>query len=635
MGHIPTYQSDNSLARDKSFVTDDFFALLDDDDFLNDEGMNGLLEMAVGRLPVYNTTQANTLVSKIEKYYSDLSGDWMSKCIFIADDEDNNVHMQQSEELGNYILDSFPSFYVNKIYLDDYPQISTPLGPRYPEVTEAISSAMNAGALLVNYTGHANDEWLTHELAATIPDIQKWNNRNRLPIFVTATCEFSRFDDAGQLSAGEYVLFSPKGGSIAMLSTTRLVYSDANATLNKNFIHHFFEKDAEGNHYRLGEIVRRTKNNTSTGVNQLNFSLLGDPALRLNFPTLTAKTEAVNGKNYPTPDTLKALARSSVSGSIPQGSLNDTIVVSVFDKAQRKTTLGNGGETPFVYRWQNSILYRGKVTAPNGAFTAKFVVPQDVGLQVGQGKITYVGKVGNRLAAGSSPVPVGGVADNPVADSLPPAVRTYMNSERWVPGGTVNQSPTFIALLTDSSGINTTGNGVGRDITLRLQPTAKSYTLNEYYTANTNCYTEGRIEFPIPPLSEGRYTATLKVWDVANNPTEHSTEFVVANEDVFTINRLLNYPNPFTQKTAFFFEHNRPYSSMDVLIQVFTITGKLVKTIRYTLPESSSLRSTPIEWDGRDDYGGKLGRGTYLYKAKVRCSSGETAEKLEKLVVLN
>jgi hypothetical protein len=204
-----------------------------------------------------------------------------------------------------------------------------------------------------------------------------------------------------------------------------------------------------------------------------------------------------------------------------------------------------------------------------------------------------------------------------------------------VSGGTTNQSPTLIAALSDSSGINTSGNGVGRDITLKLQPSNKTYTLNSYYTANTDSYTHGRIEFPIPPLTQGQYTATLKVWDVANNATEVSIAFVVANEDVFTINRLLNYPNPFTQKTAFFFEHNRPYMSMDVLIQVFTISGKLVKTIRHSIPESSSLRSAPIEWDGRDDYGGKLGRGTYLYKAKVRCSSGETAEKLEKLVILN
>ncbi len=635
VGMLPTFQSDNSLVSENSYVSDDFFVLLDDNEYLDDAGMHGLLDLAVGRFPVYTTAQAGTMADKLEEYYSDKSGDWMSKCIFIADDEDNNMHMQQSEELGNYILDSLPSYYVNKIYLDAYPQQSTPMGERYPDVTDAINSAVGAGALLVNYTGHANDQWLAHEQVVTQADIARWNNRNRLPLFVTATCEFSRFDDPRVISAGEAILFLDKGGSIAMLSTTRLVYSNGNAELNRNFIHKFFSKDANGKHLRLGEIVRQTKNTTSTGVNQLNFSLLGDPALMMLFPTLTANTSQVNGISYSTPDTLKALSRASVSGSVAQSSIKDTLVVSIFDKEQKKKTLGNSGQTPFEYRDQSSLLYRGKVSTPGGAFTAKFIVPQDIAPQYGKGKITYVGKSGSALVAGSNVVPVGGASDNPVVDSVPPSVRMYMNSEQWVPGGTVNESPTLVALLSDSSGINTTGNGVGRDITLMLMPSSKSYTLNTYYTAYTDTYTGGRVEFPIPPMSPGRYTATLKVWDVVNNSAEQAVDFVVAEDDVFAINRLLNYPNPFTQKTAFFFEHNRPYTSMDVLIQVFTISGKLVKTIRYSIPESSSLRSAPIEWDGRDDYGAKLGRGTYLYKAKVRCSSGETAERLEKIVVLN
>ncbi|MDR2937661.1 MAG: type IX secretion system sortase PorU [Prevotellaceae bacterium] len=630
VGFIPTFQSDNSLTRDFSFVSDDFFVLLDDNEYLDNAGMHGALDMAIGRFPVYNAEQAGTLADKLEKYYSDLGGDWVNRCIFLADDEDGNIHMQQSEELGNFIMDSSPNFYVNKIYLDDYQRISTPMGQRYPSVTEEINSAINAGALLFNYTGHANDEWLSHKQVLTVADIQKWTNRTRFPIFVTATCEFSRFDDPWHISAGEEVLFLEKGGGIAMLSTTRLVYSNANAELNREFIQQFFKKDESGKNYRLGEIVRRTKNNTATGINQLNFSLLGDPALKINFATLTAKTDSVNNKTI---DTLRALERSSISGTV-EGSANDTLVVTVFDKEQRKQTLGNSG-VPFAYRAQTNTIYKGKVTTKNGLFSAKFIVPQDILPEVGKGKITYAGKAGGSLVAGSTPVLVGGVSANPVVDSAPPTLRIYMNSERWVPGGTVNESPTLVALIADSSGVNTTGNGVGRDITLRLHPAGKTYTLNSYYTAAPDSYTQGRIEFPIPPLAQGLHTATLKVWDAANNSAEQSVEMVVANEEKFTINRLLNYPNPFTQKTAFFFEHNRPYVGMEALIQVFTITGKLVKTIRHTIPEGSALRSAPIEWDGRDDYGGKLGRGTYLYKAKVRCSNGEITEKLEKLVILN
>jgi hypothetical protein len=636
VGLIPTFQSDNSLVSERSYVSDDFFVLLDDNEYLSNTGMVGALDMAVGRIPARTSEEATTLVNKIEQYGANPNGDWMNKCIIIADDEDSNDHMMQAEKIGSYIMDSAPSYYVNKIYLDAYEQQSTSMGERYPDVTDAINSAICSGALLVNYTGHANDQWLSHEQVVTVSDIKRWNNRNRLPLFVTATCEFSRFDNPYVRSAGEQVLFLPNGGGIAMLSTTRLVFSSANAALNQKFIEEFFRKDASGSYARIGEMVRRTKNASTTGVNQLNFSLLGDPALMLHFPSLTAQTSHINGIPYATPDTLKALAKASISGAVNSGSSTDTLYISIFDKEQRKQTRGNSGQTPFTYRTQSSLLYKGKVSVNNGLFTARFIVPQDIAPSYGNGKITYMGKAGGKLVAGSSLVPVGGTSSNAVTDTTPPSIRMYMNDERWMPGGTTTESPTFIALLTDSSGINITGNGAGRDIMLRLQQNNKSYILNSYYTANTDSYTSGRVEFPIPPLEKGAYTATLKVWDGGNNSAEQSIEFRVADDERFTLSRALNYPNPFTQKTAFFFEHNRPYTDMEALIQIFTISGKLVKTIRYSVPQSSiSLRSAPIEWDGRDDYGSKLGRGAYLYKLKVRCSNGEYAEKVEKLVVLN
>jgi hypothetical protein len=637
VGLIPTFQSENSLISERSYVSDDFFVLLDDNEYLGDAGMVGELDMAVGRIPARSTAEASTLVDKIEQYSANLTGDWMSKCIIIADDEDSTGHMQQAEKIGNYIMDSAPSYYVNKIYLDAYAQQSTSRGERYPDVTDAINSAICSGALLVNYTGHANDQWLSHEQVVTISDIKRWNNRSRLPLFVTATCEFSRFDNPSVRSAGEQVLFLPNGGGIAMLSTTRLVYSGANSALNQKFIEEFFRKDASGNHARIGEMVRHTKNTSTTGVNQLNFLLLGDPALMLHFPSLTAQTTRINGISYATPDTLKALSKDSVEGRVNGSDVNDILYVSIFDKEQVTQTRGNSGQTPFSYRTQSNLLYKGKVSTPAGNFMARFIVPQDIIPSYGIGKITYVGKAGSALVSGCNPVPVGGISDNAIADSTPPSIRMYMNDEHWVPGGTTTEAPTLIALLADSSGISITGYGVGRDMTLTLQPGNKTYILNNYYTANTDSYTSGRVEFFIPPLEKGRYTATLKVWDVANNVTEQSVDFRVADDERFTLDKVLNYPNPFTQKTAFFFEHNRPYMDMEVLIQVFTISGKLVKTIRYGIPQSSvSLRSAPIEWDGRDDYGAKLGRGTYLYKIKARCNgSGEYAEKVEKLVLLN
>ncbi|MGL4956036.1 MAG: type IX secretion system sortase PorU [Bacteroidales bacterium] len=633
VGHIPTYQSNISLSSDNSYTSDDYFGVLNDSAYLSDFGMIGKIDLAVGRLPVYNSLQANTLASKIENYYSDINSDWISHCIFIADDEDANVHVSQSEVFGNYLLDSFPSYFVKKIYLDAYQQTSSPMGKRYPDATEDIASAIGSGAFLVNYVGHANDQWLSHEQVVTTSDINKWNNRNKLPLFITATCEFSRFDDPARLSAGEQVLFSTRGGAIAMLSTTRLVYSNGNAALNKMFIEALFSQNKNGQAQRLGDAVRFTKNNTQTGVNQLNFSLLGDPALKLLLPTTTLSLSSINGVPMPKGDTLKALDKSSIIGST-KNSTHDTLIISIYDKEHKKSTLGNSGQTPFIYREQNSLLYRGKVSTLDGVLATNFIVPKDIEPRYGWGKINITGKSQNTILASSTKVIIGGASSNPIVDTSPPQIRMYMNSEQWVNGGITNESPTFVATLNDSSGINVSGSGIGRSIILTLQPSNKNYILNNYYTANVNNYTSGRIEFPLPPLDKGNYTATLKVWDIANNTAEQSINFVVADEEKLTINKLLNYPNPFTQTTVFFFEHNRPYTNMEILIQIFTVSGKLVRTIHQHLANTSELRSPPIEWNGLDDYGDKLGRGTYLYKVKVRCCNGENAEKVEKLVKL-
>ncbi|MGL4364500.1 MAG: type IX secretion system sortase PorU [Bacteroidales bacterium] len=632
-GHIPTFQSSLSLSSDYSYTSDDYFGVLNDSAYLGDYGMIGKIDVAVGRLPAYNSSHANTLANKIKQYHSNINDDWINRCIFIADDEDANIHLSQSETFGNYLLDSSPSFFVKKIYLDAYQQVATTMGKRYPDATEDISSSIGAGAFLVNYVGHANDQWLSHEQVVTISDIQRWNNRNKLPLFVTATCEFSRFDDPARLSAGEQVLFSPKGGAIAMLSTTRLVYSNGNAMLNQKFIETLFSPSKREFPLRLGDAVRLTKNNTLTGVNQLNFSLLGDPALRLHLPSKGASLSSINGHPMPQGDTLKSLAKITLTGRTTSDS-KDTLILSVYDKESQKKTLGNGGQIPFTYRDQTNLLYRGKISTQNGIFSASFIVPKDIQPHYGWGKINVTGKSQNAVLASSTKIVIGGASNNPVVDTIPPQARMYMNSEQWVNGGITDESPTLIATLNDSSGINISGVGIGRDIMLNLQPNNKSYTLNHYYTANINDHTSGRIEFPLPPLEKGNYSATLKVWDIINNSGEHAINFIVADENRFTINKLLNYPNPFTQKTAFFFEHNRPYTNIETLIQIFTVSGKLVRSIRYQINTSAELRSPPIEWDGRDDYGVKLGRGTYLYKAKLRCSNGEATEKLEKLVIL-
>jgi hypothetical protein len=363
---IPTYQSVNSINSSASFVTDDFFGLLD-----NNEGEStGMVDIGIGRIPASSKADADIVVNKIRGYLSPSAiGSWHSQLSFIADDQDNNVHMTQSDDLATFVSNNYPLYNIEKIYFDAYPQITTAQGHRYPGVTDAINNRANQGALIMNYTGHANARWLSHEKVLMVADIQSWRNFERLPLFVTATCEYGRFDDFVFKSAGEHILFSPKGGGVGLVTTTRIVYSYPNFVLNRNFFQTVFERnllDLNGptaGYYRLGDVVRITKNMTG-GDNKLNFMLLGDPALRLHYPSGEVSVSEINGTPISAQlDTLKALSRVVIKG-LAAGARSSIMVdgqteLTLFDKKRTITTLSNDGIAPFTFETRGILFTRG------------------------------------------------------------------------------------------------------------------------------------------------------------------------------------------------------------------------------------------------------------------------------------
>ncbi|WP_212590477.1 type IX secretion system sortase PorU [Williamwhitmania taraxaci] len=632
-----TYQSDNSLEVLNSYVSDDFFGLLD----IGEVPGTGLMDIGVGRLPASNAEEAKVMVDKIESYMNPTSSmDWVNKLTFIGDDEDGNIHMRDANTIATYVETTYPNYIVDKIYFDSYAQISSPSGARYPDVTDAINKKVNKGALIVNYTGHGNEQYLAHERVVSIADIMSWTNKNKLALFITATCEFSRYDDYNRTSAGEYILLNPNGGGVALLSTTRLVYSNPNFTLNDNFFHKVFEKGMDGEYPRLGDLVRDAKNNTGPDFNKLNFSLLGDPALKLNNSTIQINAEKLNGKSLTTAfvDTLKALSKVTIEGSVntTRASGEGNVNILFYDKEKEVTTLNNDNGTPFIYKTRSSILYQGNATIKNGTFKSEFIVPKDIAYNIGKGKLYLQATTGQSVGlANFSDFLVGGINTNAPTDISPPSVELFLNDENFVDGGITPEQPKLIAIIEDSSGINTTGNGIGHDIIAEITGTTSTkIVLNDYYKANQDSYTAGKIEYPLEKLQPGEYSLSLKVWDTYNNSGSKKLSFRVVKEENFTIEHLLNYPNPFTENTAFYFEHNRPNNNLDVLIQVFTLSGKLVKTIEYSSLPPTSLRIGPIFWDGKDDFGDNIGRGTYVYRVRVRTNTGESVERFEKLVIL-
>jgi hypothetical protein len=637
--YILTYQSDNSLSPVSSFVTDDFFGLLDE----NEGGSSGLLDIGVGRFPVQTPEEAAQMVDKTLSYdLTNRMGDWRNTICFIGDDEDGNVHMTQADELARYVETQYPAFNIAKIYMDAYNQTATPSGNRYPAVNEALNQRINKGALIINYTGHGGARGLAHEQILTINDIVSWDNSDRLPLFITATCEFSRFDNYEETSAGEYVLMNPDGGGIALLSTTRLVYSGPNHALNERFYENVFSKDVNHESYRLGDIIRLTKNAAGGGINKCNFTLLGDPSVKLAAPSRNIVTTSINGtRTTETTDTLKALSKVSISGEIQDlsgnrlSNFNGILYPTIFDKADRINTLANDGGNPFSYSLRSRILYKGKATVSNGNFTFSFIVPKDISYNYDFGRISLYASSSDDDAGGSfSRIVIGGSSGTGSEDQTGPEIRIFMNDENFVTGGITDRQPTLLVFVYDSSGINTIGSGIGHDITTVLDNnTGSSIILNDFYEADTDSYQKGKISYKFKSLDEGEHSLKVKVWDVNNNSAEESLDFIVTNPGEFILKHVLNYPNPFTTSTSFFFEHNQANAELDILIQIFTVSGKLVKTFDRHV-SSTGFRTEPIEWDGLDDFGSRIGRGVYIYRVSVRTATGQTAEKFEKLVIL-
>lgn len=676
---IPTYQSLQSTVYTESYVSDDYYGLLDDtegtfppDTFLGTEAV----DIGIGRFPVKTKTEAQSALNKIFKYtktdvpystenngctnntLSSPFGDWRNTLCFIGDDEDGGLHEgrtgQGADQLATMIDTAYNDYNIDKIYLDAYKQVSTPGGNRYPDVVEAINKRIEKGCLIMNYTGHGGEVGLAHERIVEVAQINNWNNINNMPLVFTATCEFSRYDDPERTSAGEYVFLNPNGGGIALFTTVRLVFASPNFYLNQYFYQYAFNPMSNGKMPRLGDCYAYMKARPyGYTVNGRNFTLLGDPALTLEYPKYDVVTDTINNIAVSTSssDTIKALSLVTVKGHLNDNSgnllstYNGVLYPTVYDKAQSITTLSNDGLTaspPFTFKLQKNILYKGKVSVTNGYYSFSFVVPKDIAYAYGVGRISYYAY--GRINSSNETVDangyyekiiIGGSNDTAVADNAGPEVNLYMNDKKFVFGGLTDENPDLFAVLKDANGVNTVGNGIGHDITAIIDAnTDGAIVLNDYYQADLNSYKSGTIRYPFTDLSEGKHTLTLKVWDVYNNSSQVYTEFNVAKSEDLALNHVLNYPNPFTTKTQFYFEQNRCCQNLEVQLQIFTVSGKLVKNIAKFV-QAEGYRSDPIEWDGKDDFGDKIGRGVYIYKLKVKTEDGSVAEKYEKLVILN
>lgn len=648
--YIPTWQSQNSNIFVSSFTSDDFFGLLED----GEGEATGTEDIGVGRFPVSDTSQARIIINKIKSYISPSNaGDWKNTICIVADDEDGNTHMSDAEGLSAILRDSSAMFNIDKIYLDAFRQVTSVNGQSYPDVVKAINNRINTGCLIFNYVGHGSENGLAHERVVKTDDINTWRNGSKLPLFITATCEFSRFDDAekdlvsggyrAKTSAGEMVLLNENGGGIALMSTTRVVYSAPNYFLNKNIYNYAFDLDEQGKPLRLGDIIRLAKNASGSGANKRNFSLLGDPALILAYPWHgKVVTDSINHISLAEgTDSLKALSQVTVSGHIENASgatiqdFNGVVSPVVYDKTSSIRTLANDGGTTMLFDLRSNILFSGKTKAENGYFRFTFIVPRDIDYSFGKGKISYYARDELRDMNGHhSDVIVGGFAETTVVDTTGPLISLYMNDTLFRTGGITDSNPRILAIIEDKGGINTTGAGIGHDLTAYLDNDRnKSFVLNNYFVNDFDNYMKGRIMYDLYDLKEGSHTLTLKVWDYYNNSSEETIMFLVENDGKFILKDIINYPNPILSETRITAGHNRPGEELEVTITIYNMSGSAIRILRTSI-YSAGYQLEPVVWDGNTESGQRVGRGIYPYRITVRSAGGEVAYGSGRMIIL-
>lgn len=652
---IPVYETDDSESPITAFPSDDYFVLLGDNEGFD---LRGDIDIAVGRLPVKTALEARQVTDKIIRYDTSVNtfGDWRKRVAFVADDEDRNLHVKDTDRIADTLFSNHPVFNQEKIYLDAFPQQSTSGGQGFPLATEAIEQALFRGVLAINYLGHGGSQGWAQErvLDKNRGDIRNWNNADRLPVFITATCSFSGYDDPNQVTAGEEVLLTPNGGGIALLTTVRAVFASSNATLIRAVFDTMFQ-NVEGRRPTLGEIIISAKNGSSVGrsENSRKFTLLGDPAQPLALPLYRVATTHINQQPVETAgtDTLSALERVVVEGEIRDEDenlatwFNGDLVTTIFDKAIKYSTLAQDASSEKLnFRLQKNVIFKGNASVKSGRFRLEFVVPKDINFEFGEGKFSFYAKdLTNKVDASGyyDNIIIGGTYQQAQVDQQGPKVEVFMNNENFVFGGNTNPNPILLVKLEDDNGINVTGNSIGHDLEAVLdEDTKNTYLLNDYYQSELDNYQKGTVRFPLSNLAEGLHSIRVKAWDVANNPAEGFTEFVVAENAKSALRQVMNFPNPFYDFTCFTFEHDFVNESLEVQIEIFSVDGKLVKSIQESIfaNDFSVTQENCIRWDGKSDSGLDLGKGIYLYRVKLypSTSNGEALQEsnLEKLVII-
>ena len=636
---------ENSFNAVLCYVDDGFFTRLDDG-----EGGNPLTkdmdDIAVGRFPVTSVDEAKTMVDKTISYAQNSNaGAWQNELMFMGDDGNNNLHMSDENENADYIEALHPEFVLKKVMWDAYTEQASATGHSYPEVSAIIKRQQQNGALIMDYAGHGSAGLIAHEGVLKLSDFQNFSNTN-LPLWITASCDIMAFDDVED-NIGTAAVVNANGGAVAFFGTTRTVLASYNKLINRAFLTAVLSRK-DGKALTLGEAQQQAKNQMiTTGqdrtVNKLQYSLLGDPALRLNLPEPCIVVDSINGipTTSATRPKFKAGSIARIAGHVNKSTADNfsgvaTIVVrDSQEKIVCKENYSAEADSAFVFYSRNKILYTGSDSIRKGRFAFTFSVPMDINYSDNTGLVNVyaVNNEHTSIANGVSDHFTVGGSMTAAVDTIGPKLFCYLNTPEFQNGGTVNCTPYFVAEISDTSGINATGNGVGHDLQLIIDGDAnKVYSLNDEFTYDFGSYTSGRTAYSIPSLEPGKHTLTFRAWDILNNSSTATLDFVVAKSLQPTISSVGVSKNPAYSTTTFIVNHDMAGSKVDVCIEVFDMSGRTLW--KHTDTGVTNLGTYTKDWNLCDGQGCRLQTGVYLYRVRMCADGSSYASKTQKLIIV-
>ncbi len=641
--YLLCYESENSFSELYCYVDDGYYTLLDDgegaDLLSSDKG-----DVAVGRFPVTTAEEARAMVDKTIAYADNANaGAWQNVLMFMGDDGNNNIHMEDADAAAEQTASLHPGFLIKKVMWDSYARESSATGHTYPGATRDIKRQMNNGALVMDYSGHGRAEQLSHEAVLRISDFEQFTNAN-LPLWITASCDIMAFDGVTP-TLGEAAVLNSRGGAVAFWGTTRTVQTLYNRSINMAFMRHVLSTPG-GKPLAIGEAQRLAKNEMiATGqdvtANKLQYSLLGDPALALHLPTLKVVVDSIDGQPASAGRIALQVGRvARVSGHVEGAADFDGVVTGVVrDVSEQVTCLVNDPQEtqdPFTYTDRRNVIYQGSDSIRRGRFTLTFAVPRDISYSDATALINLyaVDHTHTRIANGAYANFTVGGGSTLRTDSIGPSVYCYLNSPQFVNGGRVNTTPYFVAEITDEDGINTADGGIGHDMQLVIDgDMTRTYTLNDNFVFDFGTYTRGTTYYNIPALAPGPHTLTFRVWDVLNNATTTRLDFTVVQGLEPTIFSVGLSKNPATSSTTFIVNHDRTGSDMDIDIEVFDMSGRLLWTHHENgVPTTGAYT---VDWDLTLDSGARLQTGVYLYRVRAGSDGSKKTSKAKKLIVIS